>query len=112
MMPNMSRVADALLPRRGERPVACGHARIIAHYDQPWHLVQGHEELAAERMALHQLDGDRARPQRPRKQADIDGSAFGRNVDLRKAVETLCEAVIDQLRLRIFGFDHLAKRRE
>src|SRR5215510_6328132 len=100
MMPGIARVVHALLPCRGERPVARGRARIVAHRDQPWLLVQGHEQLAAERMAFHQLDQDRARADRTIEQTDIDRPALRRHVDPREAVETLCEAVVDQLRLR------------
>src|SRR5262245_17077685 len=112
MMPGIARVVHALLSRGEERAVARGDTRIGTHHHQPRLLVQRHEQLAAQRMTLHHLDQDRARPQRSRKQADVDGSAFRRHVDLREAVETLGEAIVDQLRLRIFGLYHLAERRE
>src|SRR4051812_18684698 len=89
MMPDVARIVDALLPRRGKRAVARGHARIGAHQDQPRLLVQGHEELAAKRMALHQLDQDRTRPQRTVEQTDVDRPALLGDVDPSEAVETL-----------------------
>ena len=95
MMPDVARVIHAL-PAVGAKGAVGGRvARIGADHDEPGPVLHRREQLAAERMALHQRDDDRLWPRLRFEQADVDRSAAGGHVDRREPIPALRKPLVD-----------------
>jgi len=112
MVPAISRVVYALSSRCGKCPVARGDVRIGAHHHQPGRSVQRHEQLAPQWVELHELDDERNWSCSADEQTDVDLATFRGHVNAGQVVKTLRKAFIDQFRLHVCGFHHLAEWRK
>ena len=112
VMPDVTRVIDALTARRSERAVGARILRICADEDEPGPILQGIEYLRAERVALHQFDGDGPGPWRRDHNTDIHRAAFARHIHMGEIVEALGKSLIDGEMLRAVDLDHIAEGRE
>src|SRR5579883_190960 len=112
MVPDVAGVVHALAAGGAEGAVARRLARVGADDHEPRRILQRMEQLAPERMALHQPDRDRTRPRLGNEQRDVDAATLGRDVDPGEPVDPLREALVDADARGAVERDDLAERRE
>ena len=107
-MPGIAGVIDALTARGTEGAETLGVLRLHAHDNQPRPVLQGIENLAAQRMALHKLQGNRLWPRISADNTDVDFP----HINPGQIIEALCKTLIDRIMRGTLNFNDVTERRE
>ena len=112
VMPGVTSVVDTLPAARFKCTKGRGNERISTDKHQPRSVLQGKEELGAERVSLHELHNDRQCSRLGQEQTYIDRAPAGRDIDLREIVDARSESLIDRDDIAPGPLDHLTEWRE
>ena len=112
VMPDIAGIVHALAAAGQEGTVAFLDVGVAADDDEPRPVLQGIEDLAPQRVTLHDGNGDGLGPGVRHHDADVDGAALGGRLDMGQIVEALGEALVDGEVPRIVQFDDIAEGSE
>ena len=95
-----------------ERPEVLRVRSVAAHDHQPVTRLKWKEQLAAQGVPLHELDGNRHWPRFGGAQAYGGFPALISGVESRQVVKTFVESLVDRLRFDACALDHVAEGSE